>query len=317
MATDFVQERRWKHATAKLVATTAAAAATVKRQQSQMADAATTATDTMEMETASEEKGDRSAAAVVLAAGNDTGDDNGSKTIDKDDAAMVMDGAGGNVLVVVDEDDPLAEETAARKVAQTLSQRIAELALQSSSSQLQEGVVEVGEEEEEERDGEVDTSRMAENGEEANNTAVVDAEMDVVPVDRKTALERTSKFVQDILDTLQEQNDDNEDGTTSTTTTTNTKVSSKRANKKASASETAKEEDEPLSLLPSQRTVVRRVEQRWRWQRQSSKTSAVGSILRGTVASGKTIVTATLLWRRRTSGPQLLVCSSARMVRLI
>jgi hypothetical protein len=40
-----------------------------------------------------------------------------------------------------------------------------------------------------------------------------------------------------------------------------------------------------------------------------------GSVLRGPLASGKTITTCSLLWRHRRSGPQLVVCSSAKLVR--
>ena len=47
-----------------------------------------------------------------------------------------------------------------------------------------------------------------------------------------------------------------------------------------------------------------------RWQR-----SGIGSVLHGPRASGKTIVACCLLHRNRSKGPQLLVCSSASLVR--
>jgi hypothetical protein len=41
-----------------------------------------------------------------------------------------------------------------------------------------------------------------------------------------------------------------------------------------------------------------------------------GAVLGGTMSSGKTISACTLLWKKRSDGPQLLLCSHASLVRL-
>jgi hypothetical protein len=62
-----------------------------------------------------------------------------------------------------------------------------------------------------------------------------------------------------------------------------------------------------VNLSEGQIDVIEFIEDRW-------KRVQGGSILAGPVASGKTIATCALLWRHRSCGPQLLVCSSAAMV---
>jgi hypothetical protein len=64
-----------------------------------------------------------------------------------------------------------------------------------------------------------------------------------------------------------------------------------------------------LSLSDSEKVAVGTIEDLW------SRLHA-GAVLRGSVASGKTITTCSLLWRKRLAGPQLVICSSASMVRV-
>lgn len=60
-------------------------------------------------------------------------------------------------------------------------------------------------------------------------------------------------------------------------------------------------------LSSRQSEVVKIIEDRW--QRIQA-----GAVIRGPVASGKTIAACSLLWRNRSLGPQLLICSSASLV---
>ena len=110
---------------------------------------------------------------------------------------------------------------------------------------------------------------------------------DLPSTDSKNAAhERASNFVQAILDSLDSCSADEEE------------------------SFDIMGADAPVKLLPSQSVILRTVETRW-------QKMGVGTILRGTLAAGRTVATATLLWRQRAAGPQLLICSSASRVCLV
>jgi len=111
------------------------------------------------------------------------------------------------------------------------------------------------------------------------------------PGDKAKALQQATTFVDETLKAL----DDTGSGSSS---------------KKGVSKSSSKSDSSGISLLDDQKTVVKAVEDRWQRVR-------VGSILRGAVASGKTIATCALLWRNRSTGPQLLLCSSACMVRFL
>jgi hypothetical protein len=69
----------------------------------------------------------------------------------------------------------------------------------------------------------------------------------------------------------------------------------------------------PVSLDAGQRKAVEFVE--FVWGGLAHDTSA--PCLDGPVATGKTVLSCSLLWKRRSEGPQLLVCSPSRLVSAI
>lgn len=62
-----------------------------------------------------------------------------------------------------------------------------------------------------------------------------------------------------------------------------------------------------IELSPGQAKAIDRIEDNW-------GRVGCGAVLGGTVSSGKTITACTLLWKKRSDGPQLLFCSHASLV---
>lgn len=67
-----------------------------------------------------------------------------------------------------------------------------------------------------------------------------------------------------------------------------------------------------IELLDNQLEILQYIERIWEEEKHSYLS---GSIIAGPVGCGKTIATATLLWRRRELGPQLLLSPTASMIR--
>lgn len=67
--------------------------------------------------------------------------------------------------------------------------------------------------------------------------------------------------------------------------------------------------EESIALTSEQRKAIEFIEFVW------NGNDSAGAVLDGSSGSGKTLVTCSLLWRHRSQGPHLLVCSPARLVR--
>jgi len=81
-----------------------------------------------------------------------------------------------------------------------------------------------------------------------------------------------------------------------------------RKSSKRKAGSGGKVENEDFALTTWQLDAVEFIEKIW------SKNIAAGAVLSGPRAGGKTIAVCSLLWRQRSSGPQLVVCSPYRVV---
>ena len=84
---------------------------------------------------------------------------------------------------------------------------------------------------------------------------------------------------------------------------------SRKGSKRGKASSSVKGDGGHVSLTSWQQETMDFLEKKW------GNSNGPGTILAGPRASGKTVAVCSLLWKRRTSGPQLLLCSPYRVVR--
>lgn len=110
---------------------------------------------------------------------------------------------------------------------------------------------------------------------------------------RQTRFETATKHVEEILDRLKEKE----------------KPPPKKKSKSASRHAKSVVDSHGFELSAAQTSVVGDIENRW-------QNLNVGAVFKGPMAGGKTIATCSVLWRKRSNGPQLVVCSFAVMVRL-
>ena len=274
MATDFIEERKWKHAAAQFMGKLASASALQQQQHRKQGTS-----DAMQVDSDCINMNDTRENSLVV-------------------ATAVLSSAPPNsekstlTLNVVEAGAAGADEATMRNVAKTLSQKVTALVLSAASPQPEKDVKDQSIMVDLTADGDKAGLALKQRAEEnQNGLRSVSGQSECVPSSdsKAAALERASKFVQDVLDSLDGCGTDENDASSSTTDAIATGA--------------------PLNLLPSQSAVVRTVEDRW-------QRTGMGSILRGTVAAGKTVTTATLLWLHRAAGPQLLICSSASTVRL-
>jgi len=302
LATDFIEERKWKHATARMMGNLAVASRKLSSEQQQG--------DETETAAAAVGSSNQAEAAAIMEGGENENVNATKNVVDAMEVDVEEESDPKETRAKVEEcykEVTEEDEKTAREVATTISKMIAELALSKreekeksepywSSSSL--STPPMGEEEEQS----ALATEAATNGEAANDELLGDPSAsptvtlenmepnkdgDQLTISKTEALNRASKFVDKILNEL--------------------KCGDSGSSKSKSASKHKAGMDYGIQLLDGQTSVVKTVQDRW--QRLQ-----VGAVLRGTVASGKTIAACSLLWKHRSSGPQLLLCSGASMV---
>ena len=135
---------------------------------------------------------------------------------------------------------------------------------------------------------------MAESAGEEGSVGTGDAtnETDEEPKDKAGSFQRISKAVEAVMDNSPSK-------------------TARKNSKRGKAGSGGKVEGGHLSLTTWQQETTEFIEKKW------GHSNGPGAILTGPRASGKTIAVCSLLWKRRTSGPQLLVCSPYRVVRTL
>jgi HSA len=288
MATDFIEERKWKHSTARMLGFQAVRAS--QGQEDQAASPLTTETGTKpgadtkaETESSSREADDSNRVEEVPM---EIEDDSVVKSAEADTRVFL------ETLSEVTVDDVKASRAVAERVSGTIAELFSVNPTAGPFSQLSSVTTDGSGSVATEQQEEVSNGTAAQSSDPVSDLALHSAMSGNADASAKIettkAFERASKHVDSLLQTINEES----------------------ASPIARTTGKAVPETHGFRLSLEQTEIINTIEDRWQRIR-------AGAVLKGPVASGKTIATCSLLWRNKAFGPQLLVCTSASMVSVL